>query len=419
MSESKTQTYCVGRFIVDMPPEAQVNGESNEYIFGRIDSQKIQLDQAGFHQLVKQREADLPKTLDQSHYKIAKSISVGPTAQIIAGSLDLFGKTVYGFDATKLGEGGVLFNLHADPFQPNVFDSVLSRVKEQILGRLQSRSGNTIPNEAGFCIKDGFIPGDGKTDQYEDAGISFKFAKWPGILVSVSTTTVAKAGEPTLLQRVDDAPIPDNLKNLVAQVKTLRKGRRDVNGRHGEELVSSLPTDTGYRLYRFRWEAQGDLDTPLKPTLIVELESGAVSDKGEPVNPKLSEVEALALFDEVVNSLRLRPTSRGAVSEAEPNFASPLGALAQTGSICPQSGWWTCPEAASHQLDGGSRQFFTAGSVLPVARILASPSFVDRLRGARPKYAVNTTWQLVGYEQAAGDGHLGIKPAGPDTPTGS
>lgn len=329
MSESGTQTYCVGRFVVDVPQDAKVHGEVNDYVFGAVEAQRVHMDEPAFRDFIKHREADLPKTLGSSDYKLAKSISAGPRAQIITGSMDLYGNATYGFDAAKLDDSGVLFNLHADPYEPKAFESIIPDVRK-ILDRLHGRTENTIPHQPGFCIRDGFIADDGKGDQYEDASISFQFAQWPGVLVTVRTMTVIKPGEPTLLQRVDKDPVPDALKNLVSQVRTLRKGKHDVNGRHGEELVASFPTHSSYRLYKFRWESQGDLKTPLKPTVIVELESGAKSEDGEPVNPRLSEGDAVALFDTVLNSVRLRPTSaNAAVSESDPHPNEPHDPSAQ------------------------------------------------------------------------------------------
>ena len=58
-------------------------------------------------------------------------------------------------------------------------DSVLQRLETRLLPNLRHRRAaggghaEEIPTEPGFCIKDGFIADDGKTPQYEDAGISF------------------------------------------------------------------------------------------------------------------------------------------------------------------------------------------------------------------------------------------------------
>jgi len=220
------------------------------------------------------------------------------------------------------------------------------------------------------------------------------------VLISVNSITITKLGEPKLLERVDSTPVPDALKGVAGLIKTLRKGNRTVNGREGEEILETYPTDLGFRTHQFRWEAQGtQIGEALKPTLIVEFESGMFKDDhGNPLRPNITDDQAIAIFDAVVNSIRLRPTSGTKVSSAVPSSTLPLGTLVQTGSICPQTGWWTCPEANGHEVVGGGRQRFIAGSVMPVTTVLGSRNFADKLLGKQPQYNVNTTWQLVGFD---------------------
>ncbi|MEX3954787.1 hypothetical protein [Trinickia sp. EG282A] len=37
---SNTKTYCIGRYLVDLPADAQINGQAYDYKYGRIDSSK-------------------------------------------------------------------------------------------------------------------------------------------------------------------------------------------------------------------------------------------------------------------------------------------------------------------------------------------------------------------------------------------
>ena len=122
-------------------------------------------------------------------------------------------------------------------------------------------------------------------------------------------------GEPKLLARLGNASSSRSLSGLLAQVHVLRKGERIAAGRAGEEMLSTVPTDGGYRLHQFRWEAQGTkLNAPLDPTLIVEFQSGAKYDHGQPIRPKVTDEQATQLFDAVVNSIRLRPSAGGTLS---------------------------------------------------------------------------------------------------------
>lgn len=421
---SDTKTYCVGRYLVDLPADAEINGQAYDYAFGRIDSEHTDLNAQGFAATMQQRAEELRAVDEKKGRSLKGVVTAGPNAEVLVTSEKIYGDDNYGFEAYRLAENR-LFTMKKLDMDQSVWEKkILPRLRDQLLPNLRTRKSTDIPAESGFCLKDGFIADEGKVPQYESAGISFKFSKWPGVLVTVQTMTVTKLGEPKLLKRLDSGDVPAQFKNLVSSIHTIRRGERPINGRVGEEDLSTIPTDLGYRIHQFRWEAQGNhISDSLEPTLVVELESGMTRDgDGNPARPRLTDEQAAAVFDAVSNSLRFRSGGSRTVttSEVGPSPALPLGTLARTGTLCPQTGWWTCPEAVGHQLDGGGRQFFAAGSVLPVANVMASQSFIDRLRGTRSRYAVNTVWQLVEYERPAMDvGDIGLSSGGPVIPTGS
>lgn len=306
---SDTKTYCVGRFLVDVPADAQISGQAYEYKYGRIDSATSVETSQQFAQDMTRHETDLQAGKQKNKYTLSGVKSPAPDIRIFELSRTLVTGPSVGVEAYKWDDGHV-FSIQRTGFILADYPDVLSTLQTDLLPKLRARSVDDIPLRPGFCIENGFVANDGKTAQYEDAGMSFKFARWPGVLVSVRTMTVTKLGEPTLLHRADGGSIPDAFANLVSQIKTVRRGAREINGRQGEELLETVPTEGGYRLHQFRWEAQGtEISEPLKPTLIVEFESGMTNNNnGEPVRPKLTDDEAIAVFDAVAKSVRLRPT---------------------------------------------------------------------------------------------------------------
>lgn len=402
---SDIKTYCIGRYLVDLPADAQINGQDYRYMFGRIESEPSQLDTKSFDKLVDQRAEQLRATNEDKGRTLKGTISATPTAKALITSENVFGSKNYGFEAYWLARH-TLFTLRAMDMDESVFQTrVLPKLQNQLLPELQGRARDDIPTRPGFCLKDGFIANDGTTSQFEDAAISFKFPQWPGVLVSIETMTVTKLGEPSLLQRIDGSNLRGTFKDLVDQIRILRRGQRTINGRAGEEILATVPTDGGYRLHQFQWEAQGtEIGNGLKPTITVEFESGMTRENGVPARPRLTDEQAIALFDAVANSVRLRPVDGAKISEAAPAPLVPLGTLAQTGTPCPQTGWWTCPEATANEVEGGRRQRFEAGTAMPIVQVFGKQSFVDRLTGRQQKHGINTVWQLVAYDPSADNG---------------
>nr|WP_269509217.1 T6SS immunity protein Tli4 family protein [Burkholderia sp. IMCC1007] len=253
-----------------------------------------------------------------------------------------------------------------------------------------------MPQQPGFCFKNGFISDDGATRQNEATVISFKFPKSPGLMVMIQTMTT-RPDEKSLLQRADGASIPVQLVAAFSGVRTLRRGPREVDGRAGEELLWSIPSGTGYRVPQFRWESQGPGFEPMKPTVIVTLDW-----QGED-RPNLTDEQLIKLFDSITNSVRLRPVS--ASGEANVSDAAtppvPLHSIVRTGAVCPRSGWWTCPEANGLSVVGGSRQYFELGTVMPPVEVLNQAGILDRVLRRQSKHSVPTTWTLVAATDVA------------------
>ncbi|PTB21100.1 hypothetical protein C9I57_10345 [Trinickia symbiotica] len=313
---SDTKTYCIGRYLVDVPADAEINGQSYDYKYGRIESSAV-VDEVGFQRQMAHREEELRAGKQKDGYKLKGVLRAAPTTWIFELQQQLLMGPSVGFEAHKWIDGQA-FELAQEDTLDERYEQIITIVKTDVFPSLRARHAQEIPTEPGYCLKAGFIANDGRTSQFEDAAISFKFAQWPGVLVSIETMTVTKLGQPSLLQRVDSGEAPDAFRNLVSQIRLLRRGPRTINGRAGEEILSTLPTDGGYRLHQFRWEADGtEVSNGLKPTITVELESGMTQENGVPTRPLLTDEQAIALFDAVANSVRLRSVTAAKAPEIQ------------------------------------------------------------------------------------------------------
>ncbi|WP_175664288.1 T6SS immunity protein Tli4 family protein [Burkholderia ambifaria] len=394
MNDSKT--YCVGRFLVDVPANMELYAQMGEYMFGPVQTNTRYPNIAAFQKRMQEREAGLKRPEGKSDLAFDRAIDLRTNGVVFLKSTTLYGRKIEGFEAYKWINGRTFF-IDADGFDTDKYAALTEKLQSKFLPSLRARTPNEIPTQAGFCLRDGFFADDGKTSQHEIASITFKLPSAPGLLIHVTTMT-AKPDAKSLLQRVDSGVVPGALQSLVSGIRTLRRGEHDVNGRKGEEGLWSLPTDAGFRAYQFHWEAQGEHLEPLKPTLSVELTTR------EDQRPGLTEEQATKLFESIVNSVRLRPTSGGGQVSTAGTPPVPLNSIVQTGAACPRSGWWTCPEANGLSVVGGSRQYFELGAVMPSIEILNQPGILDRVLGRESKHSVPTTWTLVAVDDVAPPG---------------
>lgn len=298
---NETKTYCVGRFLVDVPADAQVYAQTGEYMYGLVKTATADKDISSFGRRIKQRENTLRTPKSEGDAVLDRTFNVSDNGVIFALAGNAFGHKLLGVEAYKWIDGRTYY-IKENAFYPDKFKAVLDDLQRRFIPSLRSRSPNEMPSQPGFCLRDGFFTDDGQTPQTEIASITFKLPKSPGLLVHFTTMT-AKPDEKSLLQRVDGGSVPGAMQSLVSGIHTLRRGEHDVNGRKGEEGLWSLPTDAGFRTYQFHWEAQGEHLQPLKPTLSVELTTR------DDQRPNLTDEQATRIFEAIVNSVRLRPVA--------------------------------------------------------------------------------------------------------------
>ena len=289
---SETQTHCFGRFLIDLPKAAEINGQRYEYMFGAIEAgrtpPKQNIHQDGFVEMMKTREADLRAGKHEEKFGLVDVRSTNlPKARIFKLTKKLIISNSFGFEA-YLSNGGVLFSMKKTAFAEDGIDPALQRLETRLLPNLRARKPNEIPNDPGFCIKEGFIADDGKTPQYEDAGISFKFKEWPDVTVLVSATRSSKL-QPSLTERTSK-PFPAEFAEAVKQLKTLRQGKRDIGPLKGEELLRGYPSGEGYWVHRFVWDTQGQIDSATEPAFYFKLETGVNPGNGSRmIRPSLTD----------------------------------------------------------------------------------------------------------------------------------
>lgn len=392
----KTKTVCFGHFLLDIPVTATVvYGPANvywpiEYYPGEASNVAQHLES-----LAREVEDDR-QFLDQTDL----------------ANLSMFGKVVDGaMPGQKLIFGSKdhatysvssLIPIGTDLFLQQA-DGVLS-IEEQIAvlntvaRKIRLRAENEVPSEPGACIEGGFVAWQ---PQFERIGIGVRLKEFPDVHFSIDATkkdilVESDALEPRLEQAEQDAK-KEGLGLLFARIKTLRRGSRQVGEWDGFEMLARKPPHKDEtEAHEFLFLSQGLPRDPLHPVLDVQLNTGVRDNQTANVKPSVTDDEAVALWDKLTSSIRVRPTGSAAKQDGAAPPKAPLGTFIDTGGICPQTGWWQCSDHG--EVAGTRRRHFFAHEPLPHATLLDRPSAWQKLTGQRPTHQVATTWELVEYE---------------------
>ena len=384
----KTTPVCFSHFIVDVPATAVVvygPAEAEvpiQYYPGQADSisqrvaeQLIEIEKYRKF-LSKQNILDYPlfgKTIEGSR----------PGSKIAFGSKSQVGYDVYSFFPS--GDDLFVQSLNgALPHQDYLTD--LNKVSSH----LRPRASDEVPNEPGSCIDGAFIA---IPLEYEKVSVDVRLAEFPDVHFSIEVhKNQDRIPELSDLEtRLKSAELEGGA--WFSRVKFLRKSERQLGEWKGSEaLALKPPQEVEKEAHEFHFISLGEPSSPLQPRVNIQLDTGADGKNMGALRPSLSDEEAVALWDKLISSIRVRP-----ISDKRPGKI-PLASSAATGAICPESGWWQCDEGGVIQSD--RRRHVVAGEPMPYTTVPGHQTLWQKLRGEHPKYRAATVWKLAEYDSA-------------------
>jgi len=398
MKDLKMKNICVGRFLIDIPADAEVSyrgamlagwsiatydNETDEQFASRVEKKEAKL-------ASEKNERGLPNL--ESAYQVDKNG--------VHGKIHVFDrKLIPHMPAGMSGE-----NIRIEAMlrvQKHSFDLTMKYADDNDLKKLaelvtqfRSREENEIPTEAGFCFEGGFIAEPITVAQKERTTMFVGLNGHPD--VSIAFSMIAGITTPrTLLERDAAASIGDENRS---RFHIFRRGPRPWNGEPGEEVLERVHEFNGNYVHSFMWELiHNKTDSVFTPLMSFELSTGH-GQPGTTVNSSLTDAEALALWDKMLSSLRVRPVAAAkpvAVAPAE----VPPGTLTQSGIACPASGWWRCIDALAPD---GTR-WFESGQILPRVTFRQQLSLMERLKGTPDVTSQRVVWEFVRHDDGEKD----------------
>jgi hypothetical protein len=398
----KMKTVCVGRMLIDLPQEAQV-----QLLGVSVDGFEIEAfaeSPEEFRKRVAAREEEIQAKPDRlGGNKNMESIKEMKTDSGLVGKIFVHGREVTegqssnGFtfehyrdesialEAHVHGDG-ISIDVSTKEYGPDFIENL-----PRLVSQLVPNPHNHIPAEPGFCFDRAYVRDPLTAKQGERIVLAAGLPSHPDIDIRFDTMAGTKPSSQGLLER-NEAAHARTPAILNMRFTKLRAAPRTIGGLAGEELAERVIEENFSIIYGFEWDVNGTEDNVFVPDVALIMSTGK-SNAG-PVPSSLSQPAALALWDKISSSIRIRPTQAPKVSAAG---APPLGTLATAGEPCPQSGWWQCGDGGEGvRVHGGQRQYIRQGDPMPQALLLPEQTLWEKVRGLQPSFEANTLtgWRL-------------------------
>ena len=402
----KSVTICVGRLLIDLPADAEVR-----FSGARLGGIDINVESGYTKQkaasVIAEHEASLAGKLNEyERPSLEKSVvtdAVNFQAKLLYSAREKPVTRMSNGQSVTSEEGITVeaFAIKNDLFYRFKGESLSSPKYEQnvatLVEKFESRTAASIPSGPGFCTENGIIHDPISPDMNETVTMFASLKGYPDIAIRLDTSVLDKPQE-SLLTRDEDNDINTR---FAANIKSLGKGPRELNGIPGEELLNRFKERNGTTGHMFMWESFGKPSDVFVPSITLELETGR-GRPGSPVNSSLSDEAVLQLWQDISSSLRIRPTMETKkVSREDTAPAVPLGELAATGRTCSQTGLWQCSEPGL--IEGAKGKFIRQGDIMPRAVLRGAPSLWQKMSGNAPLHEVATVWKLIAYDGTPDD----------------
>lgn len=401
----KTKTVCIGRFLIDVPENAEVVYGPTElpWPIALYPDQGDQMENFINKRLLEiesERRFARGALLEQDSF-VGKVIEgIVPSQKIVFGVSQESGR-IYRIDS-YIKVKGDLFVQQADPI-PAKKDVTVQGLKA-VASALRPRSDSEVPSEPGVCIQAGFVS-DSKGPGFEALSLGVRLTEFPDVHFSMSFTKKDKLVESDALEprvrRAEEAANRAGQSAWYSRIKSLRRGLREVGNWKGFEILVRKPAQAAEEeSHEFAFLSQGEPKNPLLPVLDVELFTGVKGNQTGDTKPSVTDEEAVEIWDKLIGSIRVRPTTTQQERSAS-NSSAALGMLARGGQCCPLSGWWECTDGGhAVQVQGGARQYFNEGRLMPNATLLGQPSLWQRIKHDQSRFSTEnaTVWILAGVD---------------------
>ena len=410
----KMKTVCVGRFLIDVPAEAEI--ELRQARINGFDISVFNETEEEFQKRVGDREAEInakPDYLGGS--KNMESAREVKTASGLVGKIFIHSRTVAeGTQGDGLGgveryrDEGITTEalVHGHGISIGLFyeNRALKWIEDlpRLVEQLVVNADNRIPTEPGFCMDRAFVRDPLSADQREQVMMFGRLPSHPDVEFMFIVSAGQKPEAQGILERNEAADEALSMAERM-RVTRLRPAARKIGGLDGEELAELVVEENEARGHSFWWEVTGTEDNVFVPRLVFRMSTG--NGNRQPVPSSLSDGAALGLWDKISSSIRVRPTESVAKRPVEVS-TTPLGTYASAGERGPEGGWWRCEE--SHALD--ETRWVAHGALLPPATFAVSPGVFGGSTNAPNSIQRRGEWRLVmlaGMPESAAGEHGG------------
>jgi len=304
MHNESAKTHCVGRHVVSIPSSFSAsNIITGIFKFEGASAQDPEIDvlvqsdittKAKFDSLVQQRRGELNRSE-------SKTVNVLRSDKVLPSGATLF--RVQEIDDAYFSEIYFLRGTAMVKIRLESYDNSYLSAEEQMIklaAAIVERAPSGAEDNLAFCLGPVLI-----NSNLSQEVANFTFRDNDGLVLEIDIDTFSRDDSVPLLSRISrDSSV---LQDLQIRTEVLRAGERKVAGMSADEWlgVGYLGNNASERGLKFMLETKRKNPGKSTPSISLSLDSAQPLRDGTPTTTKVKDQEALHIWDEIVDSIRV------------------------------------------------------------------------------------------------------------------
>ena len=294
----KTKTYCIGRYVVDIPAEANPLERYDKYDSFTIKVQ-TKATRQDFDAAVQKWRNDYSKGNRKVFEDPKEQIFDGRVSKIFKGKLEddkrlpfMVAAFVWDKNTLFLIEGG-----HSDsPERTKKSNEAI----QNLVKNLRYRNEHEIPKEIGQCIYQGFIKDETRQYRYSIQKLGFRFKDYPTVVLRFEAETNDEYVLP-MIPRIEKKFKEVGQSQRQIDKGNIRKGEKDTAYLTGQEWIS-VEKMKGKNGISALWEHTGSANNNQDPLISFEVDTARSSPLTQ--SSSLQQYDALKLYESILKTIR-------------------------------------------------------------------------------------------------------------------
>ncbi|WP_332605170.1 T6SS immunity protein Tli4 family protein [Acinetobacter sp. ESBL14] len=298
MDLETSKSYCIGRYTVEIPAEANPLNRYDQYDSFMI-KVKENATRQDFDEEVQKWRSDYSKGNRKIFEDPQEQKIDGRVAKIFKGKLadkEILPYDVAGFVLDQktlfLIEGG-----HSDLPE---WTEKSNEAIQHLVKNLRYRPEHEIPTENGQCIYQGFIKDSDQKFRHSKQTLAFDFKDYPSVVLRFDSETNSRETA-ALIPRIESKLSQAGQSQRQINKDNIRKGEKNTSYLNGQEWIS-VEKMKGKNGVSALWEYTGTARNNKDPLIGFEVDT-AYSSFGNQTS-SLAQGEALKLYESILKTIR-------------------------------------------------------------------------------------------------------------------